>query len=79
LLCNGYTIRMTFDRIQGSILFVFFNEKEKEVFLHIVMKVALFSGKIVVKVVFFFIILFHLLGDDCQSIPIFFVIFHKYF
>jgi hypothetical protein len=38
-----------------------------------------FTRKIVVKVVFFCIILFHLLGDDCQSIPIFFfVIFHKY-
>jgi hypothetical protein len=37
--------------------------------------------KIVVKVVRFCIILFHLLGDDCQSIPIFFffVIFHKSF
>jgi hypothetical protein len=46
-------------------------------FLHIVMKVALFytqnfTRKIVVKVVLFCIILFHLLGDDCQSIPIFF-------
>jgi hypothetical protein len=37
-------------------------------FLHIVMKVALFTGKNVVKVVLFCI---HLLGNDCQSIPIF--------
>jgi hypothetical protein len=48
------------------------------------MKVALFTrkiftGKIVVKVITFCIILFHLLEDDCQSIPIFFVIFHKSF
>jgi hypothetical protein len=56
------------------------------VFLHIVMKVALFTRKIVVKVALFYtknrsesstfcIILFHLLGDDCQSIPIFFMEF----
>jgi hypothetical protein len=38
----------------------------------IVLKVELFYTKIVVKVVLFCIILFHLLGDDCQSIPIFF-------
>jgi hypothetical protein len=36
-------------------------------FLHIVMKVVLFYTK-KVKVVFFCIILFHLLGDNCQSI-----------
>jgi hypothetical protein len=52
-------------------------------FLHIVMKVSLFytqnrsesstffTEKIVVKVVLFCIILFHLFGDDCQSIPFF--------
>jgi hypothetical protein len=37
---------------------------------------------IVVKVVLFCIILFNFLGDDCQSIPIFyffFVIFHESF
>jgi hypothetical protein len=56
---------------------------QKIFFLHIVMKVALlyaqnrnesstfFIRKIVVKVVHFCIILFHLLEDDCQSIPIF--------
>jgi hypothetical protein len=38
-----------------------------------------FRRKIVVKVVFFCIILFHLLGDDCQSIPtyLFFVMQKK--
>jgi hypothetical protein len=52
----------------------------KTVFLHILTKVALFTRKIVVKVVLFCIILFHLLEDDCQSVPIFFfVIFHKSF
>jgi hypothetical protein len=43
-------------------------------FLHIVMKVALFYTKNRSEstyVVTFCIILFHLLGDDCQSIPIF--------
>jgi hypothetical protein len=38
----------------------------------IVVKVALFKQKIVVKVILFCIILFHLLRDDCQSIPTFF-------
>jgi hypothetical protein len=38
-----------------------------------------YTRKIVVKVILFCIILFHLSGDDCQSIPIFFVIFHKSF
>jgi hypothetical protein len=47
-------------------------------FLHIVMKVALFytqnrneSSTFLHHFIF--------LGDDCQSIPIFFVIFHKSF
>jgi hypothetical protein len=38
-------------------------------------KIALFTRKIVVKVVLSCIILFHLLGDDCQSIPTFFLQF----
>jgi hypothetical protein len=61
-----------------SILFLFYH---KLIFLHIVMK-----RKIVVKVAPFYtknrsesstfcIILFHLLGDDCQSILIFFLLF----
>jgi hypothetical protein len=59
------------------------------IFLHIVMKVALFTRKIVMKVALFTrkivakVVLFciiHFLGDDCQSIPIFFfVIFNQSF
>jgi hypothetical protein len=53
-------------------------------FLHIVMKVALFytqkgseSSTFLHEksyVVLFCIILFHLLGNDCQSVPIFFFV-----
>jgi hypothetical protein len=49
-------------------------------FLHIVMKVALFYTQNRSESSTFCIILFHLFGDDCQSIPIFFfVIFYKSF
>jgi hypothetical protein len=44
-------------------LFYTQNRGDSSTFLH---------DKIVVKIVLFCIISFHLLGDDCQSIPIFF-------
>jgi hypothetical protein len=59
--------------------------KSNEVyFLHIIMKGAPFymqnCSESTRKIVLFCILLFHLLGDNCKSIPVFFfVIFHKSF
>jgi hypothetical protein len=62
-------------------------QNPKNYFLHFVMKVALFYTKnrsesttfLHEKSVLFYLILFYLLGDDCQSIIFCFLTFHKSF